>query len=126
MAELLPLPNSAVLRRVKRSQPDELVETDFNLYPANASSLVGSLHNMGYYQSMMSNTKNYAAISRLDVTEVVDGKTIERKLTDEAQCQIYLDVSYQVRRIQYRGGAEHVLQSVSNPPPGRQTTFRAM
>jgi hypothetical protein len=93
MAELSPLPNSAVLRRARRSQPDELVGTDFKLYPANAPSLVGSLHNTGYYQSMMSNTNNYAATSRLDVTEVVDGKTIERKLADEAHCQAYLDVS---------------------------------
>jgi hypothetical protein len=99
MAELSPLPNSAVLRRARRSQPDELVETDLDLYPANVPSLVGSLHNTGYYQSMMSNTNNYAGTSRLDVTEVVDGKTIERKLADEVQCQAYLDVSYRNWRL---------------------------
>lgn len=94
MAELLPLLKSTALRKLEKVPPTEWVSTNFNLYPANAPSLVLSLHNTGYYQSMMSNTNNYAAISRLDVTEVVDGKMFERRLVDEKQCQAYLDVSY--------------------------------
>lgn len=85
--------NPPDLRRGGRLQPMVVVEADLDHYPANTPSLVGSLHNIGYYQGILSNAKNYAAVSQLDVSEVVNGKLIERELIDESQCRVFLDVS---------------------------------
>jgi hypothetical protein len=86
--------NPTGLRRGSRTQPVVVVPADLDRYPANNPALIGSLHNIGYYQGIMSNTNNYATVSRLDVSEVVNGKMIEREIVDETQCQAYFDVSY--------------------------------
>jgi hypothetical protein len=86
--------NPTGLRRGSRTQPVVVVPADLDRYPANNPALIGSLHNIGYYQGIMSNANNYAAVSRLDVSEVVNGKMIEREIVDETQCQAYFDVSY--------------------------------
>jgi hypothetical protein len=86
-------PKTIDLRRGSRLQPVVVVKADLDRYPANAPSLIGSLHNIGFHQGILSNQNNYAAVSRLDVSEVVDGKIIERELLDEAQCRAYFDVS---------------------------------
>jgi hypothetical protein len=91
--------NLTDLRRGSRLQPVIVVKADLDRYPANTSSLVGSLHNIGYYQGILSNADNFAAVSRLDVSEVIDGKVIERELVDETQCQAYFDVSCRDSRL---------------------------
>jgi hypothetical protein len=87
--------NPTGLRRGSRLQPVVVVKADPDHYPANTPSLIGSLHNIGYYQGIMSNMNNYAAVSRLSVDELVDGTMFERELVDETQCLAYLDVSYE-------------------------------
>ena len=91
MAMMMSTPNG--LRRGSRLQPVVVAQADLDLYPANSPSLIGSLHHVGYHQGILSNTNNYAAASRLDVSEVVNGKMVERELVDEMQCRVYLDVS---------------------------------
>jgi hypothetical protein len=86
--------NPTGIRRGSRLQPVVVIQADLDRYPANDPSLIGSLHNLGYYQGIMSNTNNYAAVSRLDVSELVNGKLIERELVDETQCRVYFDVRY--------------------------------
>lgn len=71
-----------------------VVQADLDRYPANNPALIGSLHNIGYYQGITLNANNYAAVSRMDVSELVNGKMIEREIVDETRCQAYFDVSY--------------------------------
>jgi hypothetical protein len=71
-----------------------VVQAELNLYPTNDPSSIGSLHNPGYYQGILSNAENYATVSQLDVSEVINGKMVDRELVDETQCRAYLDVSY--------------------------------
>jgi hypothetical protein len=85
--------NPIGLRRRSRLQPVVVVQADLDRYPANNPSLIGALHNVGYHQGILSNPDNYATNSQLDVSEVVNGKMIERELLDEVQCRAYLDVS---------------------------------
>jgi hypothetical protein len=85
--------NPTGLRRGSWLQPAKVVHPGLDQYPANTPSLVGALHNIGYHQGLLSNTDNFAAVSRLDVSEVIDGKMIERGLVNETQCQAYFDVS---------------------------------
>ena len=85
--------NPPNVRRGSRLQPVVVVNADLDHYSANAPSLVGSLHNIGYYQGILSNVNNYAMVSHLGVSEVVNGKIVERELADESQCRVFLDVS---------------------------------
>jgi hypothetical protein len=81
----------------KKSRPPPVVldydcpSCDITTNPAS----IGSLHNLEYYSYKLSKSENYSAASQLDVSEVVNGKMIDRELVNETQCRAYLDVSYQ-------------------------------
>ena len=85
------------LLRLTRNKPVDIVLTKPDLYPAQTPSLIGSLHDTGYYQGLLSNENNFSEDSQLDVSQVVNGNIIEQELVDEVQCRAYLDVSYQTR-----------------------------
>lgn len=62
-------------------------------YPATITSSIGALHDVAYYQGVLSNQNNYAKDGRLDVYEISDGQFIQQTLLDDAQCRSYLGVS---------------------------------
>lgn len=62
-------------------------------YPATTTSSIGALHDVAYYQGMLSNQNNYAKDGRLDVYEISVGQFIQQTFLDDAQCRSYLGVS---------------------------------
>lgn len=90
---------STGLRRASNYAPVEIAQINTNRYPANSPSSIGALHDIGYYEGLLSNTNNYSQVSSLDILEVLNGKTIERRLVDETSCQTYLEASDPGREI---------------------------
>lgn len=91
---------STGLRRASNYKPVEIAQINTNGYPANSPSSIGALHDIGYYEGLLSNTSNFSQVSSLEIVEVLNGKTIERRLMDDATCQAYLEVSIARREME--------------------------
>lgn len=82
------------LRRANNYKPVEIAQINASRYPANSPSSIGSLHDIGYFEGLLSNVSNYAQVSSLDIVEVLNGETIKRELLDDISCKTYLEVSF--------------------------------
>lgn len=51
---------STGVRRASSYKPVELTKVDTTLYPFNSSSSIGALHDVGYFQGLLSNANNYS------------------------------------------------------------------
>ena len=80
------------VRRASNYVPVVAGSVDHNSYPSKVSSTIGALHDVGYYQSMMSNPGNYSSDSQLDVLEVINDKIVEQSIVTDPECQSYLSV----------------------------------
>jgi len=80
------------MRRASSYVPVVAGSVNHNSYPSSISSTIGAIHDVGYYQSMMSNPGNYSLDSQLNVLEVINDKIVERSISTEPECQSYLNV----------------------------------
>jgi hypothetical protein len=80
------------MRRASSYVPVVAGSVDHKSYPSLTSSTIGAIHDVAYYQSMMSNPGNYSVDSQLDVIEVINDKIVERSIITEPECQSYLSV----------------------------------
>ena len=80
-------------RRVSSYKPVQRSSAVTNNYPSGSSALIGALHDVRYYQGLLSNADNYAKVSSFEVFEVVDGRCSWQVLAGEADCRTYIDVS---------------------------------
>lgn len=81
------------VRRANSYLAVERSKADSNRYPTNSPALLSALHDVGYYQGMLANHRNFSKDSRLEVFEVVQGNFQQRMLKGEQQCRSYLEVS---------------------------------
>jgi hypothetical protein len=80
------------MRRASSYVPVVAGSVDHNSYPSKTSSTIGAIHDVGYYQSMMSNSGNYSQDSQFDVLEVINDKIVEQSIITDPDCQSYLNV----------------------------------
>jgi hypothetical protein len=93
MMERMSKPRKATgMRRAGSYVPVVADSVDHNSYPSKISSTIGAIHDVGYYQSMMSNSGNYSQDSQFDVVEVINDKIVERSIITDPECQSYLNV----------------------------------
>lgn len=80
------------VRRASSYVPVVAGSVNHNSYPSHVPSTIGALHDVGYYQSMMTNPGNYSPSSYLDVLEAINDNIVERSIVTERECQSYLSV----------------------------------
>lgn len=82
------------MRRASSYVPVVAGSVDRNSYPSGVSSTIGAIHDVGYYQNMISNPGNYSSDIQLDVLEAINDKIVERSIVTEPECQSYLNVRH--------------------------------
>jgi hypothetical protein len=100
------------VRRASNYVPVVAGSVDHKSYPSKVSSTIGALHDVGYYQSMLSNPGNYSSDSQLDVLEVINDKIVEQSIVTDPECKSYLSV----RRSDAQHGW-HCASHITDPEP---------
>lgn len=79
-------------RRASDYTPVRKAEINNVQYPAQSPSLIIAIHDLSYYQGLLSNSENYSNETELEVIACSNGETSKRKLLGELECSEYVKV----------------------------------
>lgn len=80
------------LRRAKDYAPVAKDPVRFAEYPAQSKTISAAIHDVSYYQGVLSNAEDFRARTEVDVVELVGGKATKRVVAGKRQCADFIQV----------------------------------